>query len=187
MASWLFHEPISCFKDSPIKTVEDLKGKVIASPGYGTGPDIPLRAMLAKHGLQDKRDVTIVEAKIPTMAAMLKDRKVEMIALSLPFSASPDVRATTRTLFTQAEAMGVTELAMWVARQSFIEKDRGPLVDFMEDTLLQAKWYLDPANHDAAVKIAAEVTSSTARSLEQLAVSEGPPGRGLLQEPQRRA
>jgi len=146
--------------DSPIKTVEDLKGKVLAAAGYGTGTDIPLRAMLAKHNMQDKRDVTIIEAQIPTMPAMLKDRKVDLIALPLPFTANPEVRATTRTIFTQGDAMGVTQLAMWVARQSFIEKNRAALTDFMEDVLRQERWYLDPANHEAAVKIASELTKS---------------------------
>jgi ABC-type nitrate/sulfonate/bicarbonate transport system substrate-binding protein len=147
-------------KDSPIKTVEDLKGKVLAAAGYGTGTDIPLRAMLAKHNMQDKRDVTIIEAQIPTMPAMLKDRKVDLIALPRPFTANPEVIATTRTLFTQADAMGVTQLAMWVARASFIEKNRAALTDFMEDALRQERWYLDPANNAEAIKIATELTKS---------------------------
>lgn len=49
-------------KDSPIKTVEDLKGKVLTTNGYGSGTDIPLRVMLAKHKLNDKSDVTIIES-----------------------------------------------------------------------------------------------------------------------------
>jgi len=147
-------------KDSPIKTVEDLRGKVLAAAGYGTGTDIPLRAMLAKHNLQDKRDLTIIEAQIPTMPAMLKDHKVDLIMLPLPFTANPDVRATTRTLFTQADAMGVTQLAMWVARAAFLEKNHAAMVDFLEDVLRQERWYLDPANHAEAVKIAAELTKT---------------------------
>ena len=49
-------------KDSPIKKVEDLKGKVLVTNGYGSGTDIPLRIMLAKHGISDKKDVNIIEA-----------------------------------------------------------------------------------------------------------------------------
>src|SRR6516225_4263245 len=51
-------------------------------------------------------------------------------------------------------------IAMWVPRQSFIEKNRAALTDFMEDVLRQERWYLDPANHAAAVKIASELTKS---------------------------
>jgi ABC-type nitrate/sulfonate/bicarbonate transport system substrate-binding protein len=145
-------------KDSPIKTVEDLKGKVLTSNGYGSGTDIPMRIMLAKHGLKDKGDVTIIEAPIPTMPAMLAEKKVDLIALPLPFTANPKVRAADRTLFTQGDAMGITQLGMWVAREGFIEKHRAALTDFMEDALREERWYLDPANHDAAVKIAVEVS-----------------------------
>src|SRR5262249_31019619 len=42
--------------DGPVKKVEDLKGKVVASNAIGSGVDIAMRAMLKKHGLEDKRD-----------------------------------------------------------------------------------------------------------------------------------
>jgi len=145
-------------KDSPIKTVEDLKGKVLATNGYGSGTDIPLRVMLAKHKLSDKTDVTILEAPIPTMPAMLNEKKVDLIALPLPFTANPQTRAAARTLFTQGDAMGITQLGMWVARAPFIAKNRAALVDFMEDALRAERWYFNPANHAEAVKIAVDVS-----------------------------
>src|SRR5207302_1401017 len=46
-------------KDGPIHAVEDLKGKVIATNQRGSAVDMAVRAMLAKHNLQDKRDVTM--------------------------------------------------------------------------------------------------------------------------------
>ncbi len=59
-------------KDSPIHSVEDLKGKILASNETGSAVDIALRAMLAKHGLKDKRDVTIIEVRFPEQKAMLE-------------------------------------------------------------------------------------------------------------------
>jgi sulfonate transport system substrate-binding protein len=147
-------------KDGPIKTFEDLKGKVIATNGAGSGTDIPLRVMLAKHGLQDKRDVTIIETQIPSMPAMLGEAKVELIVLPLPFTANPAVRAATRTLATTGDAMGIGQLGMWVARKGFIDKNRAALIDFMEDALLIERWYVDPANHAEAVKIAVDITKA---------------------------
>src|SRR4249919_3995554 len=65
-----FHSnEFSVLKDSPIQKVEDLKGKVIATNAMGSAVDIGSRAMLKKHGLEDKRDYTIVEAPFPTMKA----------------------------------------------------------------------------------------------------------------------
>ena len=145
--------------ESPIKTVEDLKGKILADGGIGSGLDIPLRAMLAKHGLQDKRDkTTIIESPIPTLGPQLLEKKVDLVALPRPFTADPKLREATRTLFTQGDAMGVTQLAMWVARAPVIEKNRAAMVDFMEDAIRAERWYLDPSHHEEAVKIAVEAT-----------------------------
>jgi NitT/TauT family transport system substrate-binding protein len=49
-------------------------------------------------------------------------------------------------------------MIVWTARKSFIDKNRAALVDFMEDSIRVVRWYLDPANHDAAVKIASKIT-----------------------------
>jgi NitT/TauT family transport system substrate-binding protein len=149
-------------KDGPIHAWADLKGKVVASNAYGSGTDIPLRIMLAKQGLQDKRDLTIIEAPIPAMPAMLADKKAEMIVLPLPFTANPQVRAATRTLGTTGDAVGINQLGMWVARAGVIEKNHAAFMDFMEDALRVERWYLDPKNHDAAVKIAMAITKSPA-------------------------
>src|ERR1700704_3264868 len=61
--------------DGPIKKVEDLKGRVLATVAAGAAVDVAMRTMLRRHGLEDKRDYTMVEAPLPTMRAMLADRK----------------------------------------------------------------------------------------------------------------
>jgi NitT/TauT family transport system substrate-binding protein len=61
--------------DGPIKKVEDLKGKVLATNALGSAVDIAMRAMLRKHGLEDKRDFTTIETPFPTMRAMLAEKK----------------------------------------------------------------------------------------------------------------
>src|SRR6202020_1134891 len=49
-----YSDEIMVLKDSPIKTVEDLKGKVASTNGAGGAVDVALRVMLRKHGLEDK-------------------------------------------------------------------------------------------------------------------------------------
>ena len=147
-------------KDGSVQAWEDLKGKVVTSNAYGSGTDIPLRVMLAKHGLQDKRDLTIIEAPIPTMPAMLAAKKPDLVVLPLPFTANPKVRAATRTIGTTGDAVGINQLGMWVARAGVIEKNRAAFQDFMEDALRVERWYLDPKNHDDAVKAAMAVTKT---------------------------
>jgi NitT/TauT family transport system substrate-binding protein len=152
--------------DGPIKKVEDLKGKVIATNAAGSAVDVATRAMLRKFGLEDKRDYTVVEAPFPTLRAMLAEKKVDLIPAVLPFSLDPELRKIGRTLFIQREAIGVTQMIVWAARKPFIDKNRAALVDFMEDSLRITRWYLDPKNHNEAMQIAARVTKQPAERFD---------------------
>jgi len=145
-------------KDGPIQKVEDLKGKAVMTNAAGSAVDVAMRAMLRKFGLEDKRDYTIIEAPFPTMRAMLAEKKVDMIPAVLPFAYDPELRKIGRTLFTQREAIGVTDMIVWAARKPFLDKNRAAMVDFMEDTLRITRWYLDPSNHKEAMEIAGRVT-----------------------------
>jgi NitT/TauT family transport system substrate-binding protein len=144
--------------DGPIKKVEDLKGKVVATNAAGSAVDIAMRAMLRKHGLEANRDYTIVESPFPTMKAMLNEKKVDLIPAVIPFSLDPQLRSAAHTLFTTGDAVGLTEFSMFVARKPFIDKNRAALVDFMEDTLRIVRWYIDPANHQQVMEICARLT-----------------------------
>jgi len=139
--------------DSPIRKVEDLKGKIIATNAAGSAVDVAMKAMLHKHGLEPNRDYTVVEAPFPAMRAMLAEKKVNLIPAVLPFSYDPELRKIARDLFVQRDAIGVTDMIVWQARKPFIDQHRAAMVDFMEDTLRIVHWYLDPANHQASMQI----------------------------------
>ena len=112
--------------------------------------DVATRAMLRKFRLEDKRDYTVVESPFPTMQAMLAEKRIDLIPGVLPFSLDPELRKIARALYTQREAIGVTEMIVWTARKPFLDKNRAAMVDFMEDTLRIVQWYLDPKNQKEA-------------------------------------
>src|SRR5262249_55906153 len=144
--------------EGTVKSVKDLKGKVIATNAAGSAVDVASRAMLRKGGLEDKRDYTTLETPFPTMRAMLAEKKADLIPAVLPFSLDPELKKIARPLFSQREATGVTDMTGWTARKPFIEKNRAAMVDFMEDSIRIVRWYLDPANHKEAAEIASRVT-----------------------------
>jgi NitT/TauT family transport system substrate-binding protein len=144
-------------KDSPIKKVEDLKGKVIATNAAGSPVDIAARAMLKKHGLEANRDYTIIEAPFPTMKAMLKDKKADLAPYVLPFNFDPELQQIARPLFSSKDAIGVSQFIIWAMRKSFIDKNRAAVVDFMEDMLTIERWYMDPKNHKEVTEIAGKM------------------------------
>jgi sulfonate transport system substrate-binding protein len=152
--------------DGPVRTIEDLKGKVLATNALGSAVDVAMRAMLRRHKLEDKKDYTTIEASFPTMRAMLAERKVDLIPSVPPFAMHPDMRKLGRTIFTESDAIGLGELSLWTARAEFIRKNRAVLVDFLEDYLRMLHFYLDPANHQEAVEIAAKFFKLPAAGLD---------------------
>jgi len=139
--------------DSGIAKVEDLKGKIAAINGIGGGQDIFMRVMLRRHKLEYPGDYTIVEAQFPNMKALLADKKVDLIVGVKPFTMDPGLQAIAHDLFTQRDAVGMTDFLFLTARTGFIAKNRAALVDFFEDDIRATRWYVDPANHDAAIAI----------------------------------
>jgi NitT/TauT family transport system substrate-binding protein len=87
------------------------------------------------------------------MAALLKDKRAELVPGILPFSLSPDFKDH-KVLFKQTEGLGRSQFVFWVMRKSFIDKNRAALVDFMEDVIRIERWYLDPKNHAEVAQIA---------------------------------
>src|SRR5580704_18160281 len=78
-------------KDGPVKTVPDLKGKVLATNAMGSAVDIAMRAMLRRSGLEANKDYTVVEAPFPAMRAMLAERKADLVSAVPPFSLDPEL------------------------------------------------------------------------------------------------
>jgi NitT/TauT family transport system substrate-binding protein len=153
-----FEDGFLVLNDSPVKSIADLKGKVLATNGAGSALDIALRVALRRNNMEDKRDVTIVEAALPSMKAMLVERKVDLIPAVVPFAYAPDLMKVSRKLFTQGEYVGRTQTLLWAARTGFLEKNRAAMVDFMSDVIRARHFYLDPANHDEAVGIITKFT-----------------------------
>jgi sulfonate transport system substrate-binding protein len=148
--------------DSPIKTVEDLKGKILATNQTGSAVDVAVRAMLAKHGLQDKRDLTMIEVRFPDMKAMLKEKKVDLITAVNPFGFDPELTGFARPLFTQEQAVGRTQMIVLVARKGFLDKNRAAMVDFLADYIGATRYLENPANREQAVQLVVDATKQRA-------------------------
>jgi sulfonate transport system substrate-binding protein len=142
-------------KDGP-KTIADLRGKTLATNAIGGATDMAMRSMLRKAGMEEKRDYTIVETQLGNMKTFLIDGKADLIAPS-PNFVDDELRQISRPLFTQKDAFGITQFTAWYARAPFIAKNRAALVDFLEDAVRAERWWLDPANHTAAVARMAEI------------------------------
>jgi sulfonate transport system substrate-binding protein len=157
--------PFMVLNDGGIARVEDLKGKVIATNGAGGAFDVAMRWMLHQHGLDDKRDYNAIESDYANMPAMLLSRKAALVTGANPWVRSPDMQAKAHVLFTAADALGPSQMTIQASRAGFIAAHRAAMVDFFEDMMRVQRWFRDPANHDAAVTIAANLTKQPAAGL----------------------
>ncbi len=73
-------------KNSPIKTISDLKGKQIAIPGYSTVQDLLLRKALGESGL-DPKQAKIVVIKPPEMIGALRTNQIDAFISWEPYPA----------------------------------------------------------------------------------------------------
>lgn len=154
-----FTSPFMVLKDGPIKKIEDMKGKVAATVGPGAAVDIAMRAMLKRHGLEDKRDYTMVEAGFPNMKAMLLEKKVDLITTVIPFANDPELQKAAQPLFTVKDGLGgPSEFVVWAARAGFLEKNKAAMNDLMEDANRALHFYMDPKNRDAFLEVATKVS-----------------------------
>jgi sulfonate transport system substrate-binding protein len=150
-------------KDSPIKTIEDLKGKTVATNAIGSFGDSAMRINLREHGISD-RDIISVEAPFPAMPAMLDEGKVDLINL-LPNYRYMVTQGKYRVLFTGADGEGRIQAVLWAMRADEIAAHRAALVDFLADHIRAVGWLVDPSHHDEAVAIAADVTKAKPETL----------------------
>jgi ABC-type nitrate/sulfonate/bicarbonate transport system substrate-binding protein len=153
-----YTSPFVVLKDGPINRVEDLKGKVVATVGAGAAVDIAMRAMLKKHGLEDKRDYSVVEVGFPNMRAMLAEKKADLVSVVPPFSINPELVAVSKPLFTVKDAIGRSQFIVWVAREGFLQKNKAVMADLMEDSVRALHYLRDPKNRDELLDIAVRVS-----------------------------
>jgi NitT/TauT family transport system substrate-binding protein len=159
-----YDEPYVVLKDGPIKTIDDIKGKRVATNAIGSASDNAMRIMLRKHGIQDG-DFTTVEVNFANMLPMLEENKVDMIGAMPQYLHQIAEAGKYRTIYTAGQARGPAQTIAWVMRADFIKAHRPALVDFFEDHIRGVRWFLDRKNRDEALAIAVDVTKQKPEDL----------------------
>ena len=168
---------------SPIKTVKDLKGKIMAINAKGGAVDIAARVVLLQNGLKPGIDVTIVEARFGAMEAMLREGKTDLAIFAAPFWARATGKGGVRPLFRQRDGLGTTQFLFYAAKREYVRKNRAALVDWLEDYIRGTRWLLAPANRDKALDLTAAYTKRKRRIYARWAFTKD---RDLYHDPSAR-
>jgi NitT/TauT family transport system substrate-binding protein len=154
-------------KDSPIKTIDDLRGKVLVTNIFGGETDIAIKLTMLKHNMNANRDYTEIQAEMANMNSLLLEHKADLVDAVHPFQDDPAFRAQSRLLFRPADTLGKFELSFLTARAAYIAAHRDVLIDFLEDYVRAFHWYLDPSHRAEAIQIVAAVTKRPAATFER--------------------
>ncbi len=140
--------------DSPIRTVDDLRGRRIASNAIGSASDTAMRAVLDKHGISP-RQFTTIQAAFPSMLALLDDGKVDAAPILMPQLIAVQNDPKYRVLFNDGDGLGHTDAIFLIATSDFLARNKAAVQDFTEDYVRAWTWFKAPANRAAGAAIVA--------------------------------
>jgi sulfonate transport system substrate-binding protein len=156
--------PFMVRRDSGINKVEDLRGKRVGTASIGASSDTAMRTYLRRHGLTDK-DFNSIEVAFGNIPAMLMAGKIDLGIILPQFQKSVD-HSQVKPLFTMNDATGSQQTVGVIMKKETIDKHRVVLLDFFEDYIRGTRWFLDPANREAAIKVAMDFTKQPRESLD---------------------
>jgi NitT/TauT family transport system substrate-binding protein len=153
-------------KDSPIKSLADMKDHTAIVNAKGASTDMFLRETLRKHGVADN-DFTEIEADFTNMLPMLEAGKGDIAPVMAQFNHDFEATGHYRKLFTTTDAVGGDdEVLFWVIKADFIAAHRAAIVDMLTDHMAAVRWFLDPANRNEALALTHDFTKQSLQSLD---------------------
>ncbi len=141
-----------------IKTIDDLKGKIIGVNARGSNIDAAAEVILSKRGFASPRDYDMIELPFSSQLSALKSATIEAAVLIPPFSLDAEADPNLKPIFSIGDALGPLETSMWVAKADFVARNRAALVDFLEDNIRMRRWMFDPKTRMDAVRQLSDLT-----------------------------
>ena len=135
-------ERIMVLQNSPIKTLDDLKGKKLAFLGPGTVPDMFLGA-LAKRTKIRKEDIELVPMPAPNMPDALAQRQVDAIFAIPPADTVAERKYDARTVANATELVPYVGLGTFGLRREFAEDNPDAAKKLYRACILFARWIDD--------------------------------------------
>jgi sulfonate transport system substrate-binding protein len=151
-------------KESNIRKLSDLKGKVIAVNAFGGTVQATAVKMLGDQGLKQGKDFKVVEVRFPAMLPALETKQVDASYLVMPFKMIAKRKGKFEQLFSAYDAFGPIENVIWAVRSEFLKNNRSQMVDFMEDHIRMRRWVHEEKNRKEIVDIIAKATKRPAKN-----------------------
>ena len=148
---------ITLFVQPEIKSVKDLKGKVLGVDAIATGFTFILRKMLMRDGLDlNRKDYELVAVGGTAQRFQaLKEGKVAGVLLNMPYDDMAKQQGFVPLVATR-DVVDTFLATSWVGRRSWASKNADLLVRFIRAYIKSVDWVANPANAKEAVTIVAK-------------------------------
>jgi ABC-type nitrate/sulfonate/bicarbonate transport system substrate-binding protein len=128
---------------STIKSVPDLKGKIVGINGFSTSGHLWLKAALNKHGIAET-DVRITPVPFSAMQEALDAGKIDLGMFPQPFAALAERQMKVRKIFDAKYGIPFDEeLTVVVGKDAFLKSNAAAVRALLEDLKASMQFYLD--------------------------------------------
>src|SRR5262245_56824155 len=129
--------------NSPIKSVADLKGKIVSINGFYTSGHLWLKTALEKHGLAET-DVTITPVPFPALQEALEAGKVDLGMYPTPVAALAEKQSKARKISNEKYGIALEdEVNVLIGKDEFLKKNAAAVRAFLEDLKAGMQFYLE--------------------------------------------
>jgi ABC-type nitrate/sulfonate/bicarbonate transport system substrate-binding protein len=160
-------------KDSGIDSLDDLRGKRVATNAVGGSTDYLQDFYIEEQaGLKAGRDYEKVEVPFGQMQETLLSGRVDMGLFPQPFYGAVNAGGDVKPMFRLNDQIEPFVQIMNGCRRDFVEDNREAIEKFQEDWAAVARWMQEPDNRDEVIAASAAATKIPAEVLEQFLLTK---------------
>ncbi len=160
-------------KDSGIDSLDDLRGKTVATNAVGGSTDYLQDYYIEQEtGLKANRDYKKVEVPFGQMQETLLARRVDMGLYPQPFFGAINATGDVKTMFNLTDVIEPFVQLMNGCRRDFVEDNRDAIESFQADWTRVANWITEPANRDTVIEASAAATKIPADVLDKFLLTK---------------
>ena len=154
-------EGSSLIVDNSVKTIKDLDGKKIATPGLGSIQD----AMVAQLARANKIRIQRMAMRVSEMPLFLRKKEIDGFIAWAPHPSRAIVEKSGYELLVSHDLMPDHQCCVLAARESLLRSEPETVNKLLEIYLEAYKWFLE--NPDESIKLLAQNTGMTENIVRQ--------------------
>jgi ABC-type nitrate/sulfonate/bicarbonate transport system substrate-binding protein len=171
-------------KDSGIDSLDDLRGKTVATNAVGGSTDYLQDFYIEEQaGLKAGKDYKKVEVPFGQMQEALLAKRIDMGLFPQPFYGAINATGDVKAMFRLTDEIEPFVQLLNGCRRDFVEKHEAVIEKFQEDWATIAQWIADPKNRDATIQASAAATKIPAKVLDKFLLTRQDyfrPGNGAV-------